>query len=53
MLVVNDGSGRLTPEDADPLEVTAGDSWLIPHAAGEIEVAGQLSAIRCFASVPD
>jgi mannose-6-phosphate isomerase len=51
VLIVNEGSGVIQFEHADPVEVSAGAIYLIPHAAGSMTISGPLSAIRCAASV--
>jgi mannose-6-phosphate isomerase len=45
--VVIEGAGTLTTAD-DGLDLTAGMTVLIPFAAGPVELAGSLSAIRCM-----
>ena len=46
IVVVLEGSGRLVTEAGD-LELTRGDTALIPWAAGEGALEGELSALRC------
>lgn len=48
ILVVNEGDGLLTCEASEPIELTAGAIYLVPHAAGGIRTQGNLSAIRCY-----
>ncbi len=48
VLVVNEGVGVLTCESADPVEVSAGQVYLVPYAAGPVALRGNLSAIRCY-----
>ncbi len=47
VVVVTDGSGTLTGSDGSSLEIAAGVTLLTPHAAGELEVAGRLTLLRC------
>ncbi len=51
VLIVNEGSGLVRFEHADPVEVSAGAIYLIPYAAGSMTISGRVSAIRCAASV--
>ena len=46
IVVVLEGSGRLVTEAGD-LDLTRGDSVLVPWAAGEGALEGELSALRC------
>lgn len=48
VLVVLDGSGLLAWSDGDePVEVVAGDTIVVPYAAGTCRVEGPLTAVRC------
>lgn len=47
ILVVTAGRGRLDSEHGGALEVERGSTVLIPHAAGETVLSGQLEAVRC------
>ncbi|MBM9469383.1 class I mannose-6-phosphate isomerase [Nakamurella leprariae] len=49
VLVVDQGSGGLVLPDGTALELTAGQTWVVPHAAGTLEVTGDVSVIRCTA----
>jgi len=51
VLVVNEGTGMLVPEAAEPVAIAAGQVWLIPYAAGAVGIRGRLSAIRCHPEV--
>ena len=46
VMVVLDGRGRMSASD-DDIELAAGDTILVPHAAGDLTVTGQLTLIRC------
>ncbi|HKS49252.1 MAG TPA: mannose-6-phosphate isomerase [Amycolatopsis sp.] len=47
VLVVLDGQGRLDSEDGVACELSKGDTLVVPYAAGQIEVSGELTIIRC------
>jgi mannose-6-phosphate isomerase len=51
VLVINEGEGALVCGSAEPVDVAAGQVYLVPYAAGAIGVHGKLSAIRCFPAV--
>ena len=46
VLVVVDGRGRMSGS-GDDIELADGDTILVPHAAGDVTVTGQLTLIRC------
>ena len=46
-VVVVDGSGTLTSEQG-AREVHSGDVLLVPHAAGDVTVSGDVTLIRCM-----
>jgi mannose-6-phosphate isomerase len=48
VLVVNEGEGTLSCEASEPVEVAAGQIYLVPYAAGTTSLRGDLSAIRCY-----
>ncbi|PRX49444.1 mannose-6-phosphate isomerase [Prauserella shujinwangii] len=47
VLVVLDGTGTLRTEHGAELPVTRGDTLVVPHAAGELELTGETTVIRC------
>ncbi len=47
VLVIVDGAGTLETEHGTPTEVRAGQTFLVPHAAGNGVLRGMLTAIRC------
>jgi mannose-6-phosphate isomerase len=47
VVVVTAGSGTLAPAQGPPLAVRAGDTVLVPHAAGPCTLRGTVEAIRC------
>lgn len=51
VLVVNEGAGTLGCGTSEPVEVAAGQVYLVPYAAGTVGVRGDLSAIRCYPAV--
>lgn len=51
VLIVNDGTGTLAPEAAEPVTLSAGQVFLIPFDAGAVGIRGGLSAIRCYPAV--
>ncbi|MEJ3750175.1 carbohydrate kinase [Actinomycetes bacterium KLBMP 9797] len=52
VVVVIAGSGVLAPEHGEPLPVRAGDTVLVPYAAGRTVLRGQSTAIRCKPPTP-
>ncbi|MFS7878700.1 MULTISPECIES: class I mannose-6-phosphate isomerase [Streptomyces violaceusniger group] len=52
VLVVLDGAGTLGHERGRPLAVSAGQTVLIPYAAGRTELSGPVSALRCRPPAP-
>jgi mannose-6-phosphate isomerase len=48
VLVVNEGTGTLGCEASEPIEVAAGEVYLVPYAAGSVTLRGDLSALRCY-----
>ena len=52
VLVTVAGSGRLAT-DAGDLELTRGDTLLVPYAAGAGELSGSVEAIRCLPPRPE
>jgi mannose-6-phosphate isomerase len=50
LLVAVDGLGVLHTSDSAPVPVRAGDTYLIPYAAGPTALTGAVSAIRCHAA---
>lgn len=51
VLVVNEGQGTLECDFAEPVDVAAGQVYLVPYAAGGVALHGTLSAIRCYPAV--
>jgi mannose-6-phosphate isomerase len=47
VLVVLDGHGSLRTEHGGELDVAKGDTVVVPHAAGQAEVSGEVTIIRC------
>jgi mannose-6-phosphate isomerase len=48
ILVVTGGSGQV-----GGMDVARGDTVLVPHAAGDVELSGDVTAIRCRPPAPD
>jgi mannose-6-phosphate isomerase len=48
VLVVTEGSGRLTSETCDSVPVGRGSTVVIPHAAGPTALDGAVEGIRCL-----
>jgi mannose-6-phosphate isomerase len=46
MLVVLDGDGLLRTRDGAD-RIRRGQTWLVPYGAGEAELSGELTALRC------
>lgn len=46
VVIVLEGTGRLTGQD-DEVELAAGDTVLVPFAAGDLTVTGRVTLIRC------
>ena len=51
VLVVNEGQGTLECDSGEPVNVAAGQVYLVPYAAGGVTLHGTLSAIRCYPAV--
>ncbi|MEU3273020.1 class I mannose-6-phosphate isomerase [Saccharomonospora sp. NPDC006951] len=51
VMVVLDGAGSLRSGDREQ-PLGKGDTFVVPHAAGELELAGTLTAIRCRPPAP-
>ncbi len=47
VLVVLRGEGRLLAEGGQR-EVAAGETWVVPHGAGAVRLAGELDALLCL-----
>jgi mannose-6-phosphate isomerase len=47
VLIVLDGSGELRTERGGSIEIAAGATVLVPHAAGRYSLGGDLQAMRC------
>jgi mannose-6-phosphate isomerase len=48
ILVVVAGSGTLTTDGGGDLELSRGDTVLIPYGAGEATLRGSVEAVRCL-----
>jgi mannose-6-phosphate isomerase len=48
VLVALSGTGVLHTEHAGDVPVSRGDTFVLPHAAGAVTVAGDLVAVRCL-----
>jgi mannose-6-phosphate isomerase len=48
VLVVLDGNGKLEGDFGDAVEIGRGDTVLVPHAAGEVTMGGDLNVVRCL-----
>jgi mannose-6-phosphate isomerase len=53
VLVVLDGTGTLRTEHGAELALSKGDTLVVPHAAGEAELSGEVTVIRCRPPAPD
>lgn len=47
VLVVLDGQGTLRTEHGGEVGLAKGDTYVVPYGAGQIEVSGELTVIRC------
>lgn len=47
VLVVLDGAGTLRTEHGGDLTLSKGDTLVVPYAAGQAELSGELTIIRC------
>ena len=47
VLVVLDGQGTLRTEHGGEVELAKGDTYVVPYGAGEGEVSGETTVIRC------
>jgi mannose-6-phosphate isomerase len=52
VLVVVDGSGTLRTSRAGSVPLTRGDTYVLPHSAGEVTVEGDVVAVRCAPPSP-
>lgn len=52
VLVVLDGKGSLKTERGGDLALAKGDTVVVPYAAGQAEVSGELTIIRCRPPAP-
>ncbi|TVS99957.1 class I mannose-6-phosphate isomerase [Amycolatopsis bartoniae] len=52
VLVVLDGHGALKTEHGGELALAKGDTVVVPHSAGQAEVSGELTLIRCRPPAP-
>ncbi|NIH78919.1 class I mannose-6-phosphate isomerase [Amycolatopsis viridis] len=52
VLVVLDGQGTLRTERGGELSLAKGETLVVPHAAGQLELSGDLTVIRCRPPVP-
>jgi mannose-6-phosphate isomerase len=50
ILVVLSGVGRLKTASGDVLELRGGQTLLVPYAAGECTIEGELDVVRCLAA---
>jgi mannose-6-phosphate isomerase len=46
VLIVERGAGRLS-WDGGEVEVSSGETWVVPHGAGELTARGEIEAILC------
>jgi mannose-6-phosphate isomerase len=53
VLVALDGAGSLHPQAGEPVQVERGATVVVPHAAGAVEVSGDLEALACLPPAPD
>jgi mannose-6-phosphate isomerase len=51
ILVVLDGSGRLKTESGE-IAVDSGQTFLVPHGAGEAQLTGDVHVLRCLPPAP-
>jgi mannose-6-phosphate isomerase len=49
VLVVNEGAGVLSADNCDPVDVVAGQTYVLPHALTRPTLHGGVSAVRCAA----
>lgn len=47
VLVVLDGQGTLRTEHGGEVELARGDTYVVPYGAGEAEMSGETTVIRC------
>lgn len=53
VLVVLDGSGKVDTRAGGRMDVRRGDTLLVPHAAGEATVRGDVDIVRCRPPAPE
>jgi mannose-6-phosphate isomerase len=47
VLVVNEGTGVLSADNCDPVDIAAGQTYVIPHALTRPTLSGDVAAVRC------
>ncbi len=47
VLIVSEGEGRLRTERGEVYPLSTGDTWVVPYAAGELELDGDITVLRC------
>ncbi|MER7116234.1 class I mannose-6-phosphate isomerase [Saccharomonospora azurea] len=52
VLVVLAGRGCLRTANGEAQQLSTGDTWVVPHAAGELELDGDVTVIRCRPPAP-
>ncbi|GHF21548.1 mannose-6-phosphate isomerase [Amycolatopsis deserti] len=52
VLVALDGEGTLRTEHGGEIAVAKGETLVVPHAAGQLELAGEVTVIRCRPPAP-
>lgn len=52
VFVALDGQGTLRTEHGGEIAVAKGETLVVPHAAGQLELAGDLTVIRCRPPAP-
>jgi mannose-6-phosphate isomerase len=53
ILVAVAGRGLLESDRAGEVELTRGDTVLVPHAAGKAELTGEIDVLRCLPPTPE
>lgn len=52
VVVITSGEGTLRPRTGAPVTVHAGQTWLVDHACGQVELAGDVEVLRCRPPAP-
>lgn len=52
VLIVLDGAGKLRSQDGGDIDVRRGNTIVIPHSSGAVQLEGEVVAVRCCPPLP-